>query len=147
MSKLFIKSIINFLFQLNLHAQNPVWMRVPHLIFAAALWCNREYLGGRVGMWGVSFPQQFTLPYKEWYKRSFCYLPIAVGRGILSRRQWSEKPNFIWAYQPLCLAVCNPETAALRRAKPVSEFWSQLHTASCHASISCLKSSMSTTNL
>ncbi len=61
--------------------------------FATALWCNRGYLGARVR--GTSFPQQFTCPYKEWYKRSFCYWLIAVGRCSLDRQQRSEKPNFI----------------------------------------------------
>jgi hypothetical protein len=45
----------------------------------------------------TSFPQQFTFPYKEWYKRSFCYWPTAVRRGILDGQQRStvEKPSLV----------------------------------------------------
>jgi hypothetical protein len=46
MSKLFLKSLINFFIQWSLHAQNAVWMQVPCPIFAMALCSNREYLGG-----------------------------------------------------------------------------------------------------
>jgi hypothetical protein len=40
-----ILSLIRSLAVFSLHAQNAVWMRVPHPIFAAALCNNREYLG------------------------------------------------------------------------------------------------------
>ncbi len=102
MSKVFLKPLINFLIQWSLHAQKTVWIRVPRPIFAVALCSNREYLGGGAGVWGSSFPQQVTCPYKEWSERSVCYWPTAVGSGILSRRQRSEEPNFVWAFQPSC---------------------------------------------
>jgi hypothetical protein len=38
--------LINFFVYWSLHAQNAVWIRVPHPIFSVALCSNREYLGG-----------------------------------------------------------------------------------------------------
>jgi hypothetical protein len=49
MSKLFLKNCIYFFIQWSLHAQNAVWIRVLRPIFAAALFSNREYLGGECG--------------------------------------------------------------------------------------------------
>ncbi len=64
MSKLYLICFINYFVKWSLHAQNAVWTRVPHPIFAAALCNNREYLRGESVSKQLS--QQFTCPYKEW---------------------------------------------------------------------------------
>jgi hypothetical protein len=90
--KLFLKPLTTFLF-------NEVFMLKMlceykyHAWFSPWLCGATENIWGGGKVWGTSFSQQFTCPYKEWFKRSFCYWPTAVGRGILSWWQRSEKPN------------------------------------------------------
>jgi hypothetical protein len=64
LSKLFLTSLINFFIKWSLQAQNAVWTRVPHPIFAATLCSNREYLEGGESV-REQLSQQFTCPYKE----------------------------------------------------------------------------------
>ncbi len=106
MSKLFLKLWYTFLFN-EVFMPKVLCERESCTWFLPRLCGATGYLGARVR--GTSFPQQFTCPYKEWYKRSFCYWLTAVGRCSLDRRQRSEKLDFIWAFRPHAVQCAFPK--------------------------------------
>ncbi len=97
---IFLKTFVNFFVQWSLHVQNSVWIRVQQPIFAAALWCSREYLRGGGEFEEPAFLNSLHAHIRSGKKKSSCYWPTAVGRGSLDRRQRSKKPNFVWLFGP-----------------------------------------------
>ncbi len=96
MSKLFLLLLVNFLFQWSLHAQNAVWMRVPHPILPLLcgateniLWCELP-----------AFLNSLHAHIRSGTKGASAIGPPAVGRGGLYKRQRSEKPNSSGLFSP-----------------------------------------------